>query len=367
MSQPAAKRRRSKKGILFLLLIVALLGTGIWWQFLNPDHDQSKSVLGNITGDEQLDPLANYKLYQEERPLMGSVFKIALYTSEEGPARTAIADAFARAEEINTICSDYDPESELSKLNSRLNEGLFEVSPTLATVLAHARESADATSGLYDPTLGTLTKLWREARDNKVLPDEVALAAARKASGWQHLKVNLADNTVRIDQPGLQLDLGGIAKGFAADQMLAVIKRHGITRAYIAAGGDIRLGDPPPGANTWRVGLRTFGPDLPEFISVANCAVSTSGDLHQFVVIDHERYSHIINPATGLGLRDRIAATVVAPTATQTDPLATFACISPTTARDAFMGGDIAVRIVTISNSTPQDLRSHHFPRVDSR
>lgn len=365
MSHPAARPRRSKKGLIAILLILALLGTGAWWFFLRTDPYESGFV--GTTGNEQTDPFANYKLHQEERPLMGTLFKVAVYAPEDAPVRAAIADAFTRAREINEICTDYDPNSELSKLNSRANNGLFEVSPTLATVLAHAWESADATSGLYDPTLGTLTKLWRQARDTETLPDDQSLAAAREASGWKHFKVNLDDNTVDIDQPGLQLDLGGIAKGFAADQMLAVLNRHGFPRAYIAAGGDIRLGDPPPGANAWRVGLRTFGPDVPEFITVSNCAVSTSGDLHQAVVIDGNRYSHIIDPATGLGLRTRIAATVVAPTATQSDPLATFACISPQTAKDAFLAGQIAVRIVTISGTTPQDLRSPHFPDVQTR
>lgn len=366
MASPVTRPRRSAKKYFVLLLLLAGIGTGVWWKFFRPDPYGSTGF-NNSGADGSAFPDSDFTRYQEERPLMGTVFKVAVYAPEEEAARLAITEAFARAEEINAICSDYDPESELSRLNAHQGDDPVSVSPTLATVLAHARATADATDGLYDPTLGTLTQLWRKARDTSVLPDAKSLAAAREATGWDFLQVNLDENTVRIHHPGLLLDLGGIAKGFAADEMLAVLKRRGFTRAFIAAGGDIRLGDPPPGARAWRVGLRTLGPNVGEVISIANCAVSTSGDLHQFVVLNGKRYSHIIDPGTGLGLHDRIAASVIAPTATQTDPLATFCCISPETALVAFAGGDIACRIVTIKGLNPSDQRSPHFPRVDVR
>jgi thiamine biosynthesis lipoprotein len=130
-----------------------------------------------------------------------------------------------------------------------------------------------------------------------------------------------------MDKENMRFDLGGIAKGYAADAMLGIISSYGITRTSITAGGDIRLGDPPPGRKGWRIAVKTFDKDTPdEILTLANCAISTSGDLHQFVMIDGVRYSHILDPETGLGLTEPIAATVIAPTATLSDPLATAAC-----------------------------------------
>ena len=254
-----------------------------------------------------------------------------------------------------------------NKLNAHRGPAPLAISPTLTTVLAHARETADATSGLYDPTLGTLTKLWRQARDTRTLPPTAELAAARELTGWQHLQVDPYDNTALITKPGVLLDLGGIAKGYAADEMLAILQKNGLPNALIAAGGDIRLGSPPPGKPAWRVGLRTLSAEVPEFIAVSNCAVSTSGDLHQFITIGNQRFSHIINPSTGLGLGDRIAATVIAPTAIQSDPLATFCCIAPDQALEAFVGGTIACRIVSLAGASSSDRRSPHFPQVNAR
>lgn len=358
----AARRKRSHLAVFLVLLVLGAGGTGAWWLFF---RDPLASPVGGDPGEPDLTEI--YNLLEDQRPLMGTVFRIALYTTDEAPAREAIAAAFARGEEINAACSDYDPDSELSRLNAHRGPGPLPVSPTLATVLAHARTTADATSGLYDPTLGTLTTLWREARDSGELPAPAALARAREATGWQHLEVDLEENTARITKPGVHLDLGGIAKGYAADEMLSVLRRAGFPRALIAAGGDIRLGTPPPGASAWRVGLRTLSPDVPEFINAANCAVSTSGDLHQFVVIGNQRFSHIIDPRTGLGLGNRIAATVVAPTAIQSDPLATFCCIAPDQALEAFLGGEIACRIVSLDADGAADRRSPHFPEVQAR
>lgn len=365
MNQAVPRPRRFARRIFVLLLILTAIGAGLWWQFFRLPGRQLSGGGDLLRGGGATGALV--QKFEEERPIMGTLFKIVLYAADEAGARAAMAEAFARGEEIDAICTDYDPRSELSLLNARQGPAPVPLSSTLAAILAHAREMADATDGLFDPTLGTLTQLWRQSRDTQTLPDDATLAAARAATGWKHLTVDLDESTAQLSQPGLKLDLGGIGKGFAADEMLAVLTQRGFSHALIAAGGDIRLGNPPPGSLTWRVGLRTFGPDVPEFISVTNCAVSTSGDLHQFVEIEGKRYSHIIDPATGLGLRERIAATVIAPTATQSDPLATFCCIAPESALAAFIGGDVACRIVTIKGLTPEDRRSPHFPRVDSR
>jgi thiamine biosynthesis lipoprotein len=137
----------------------------------------------------------------------------------------------------------------------------------------------------------------------------------------------------------MAFDLGGIAKGYAADQMLDSLATSGIRQALVTAGGDIRLGDAPPGRAGWNVALKTFDVGKnEEILTLSNAAVSTSGDLHQSVVIDGVSYSHILDPATGLGLTRRVAASVIADNAKISDALATAACVLGSDALKNFPG-----------------------------
>jgi thiamine biosynthesis lipoprotein len=343
---------------LTFLITVAVSAT-VWHFFLKEDRDPGFG--------EQPPPgplPTEFRKVEEQRPLMGTLFRVVAFGTDEQATRSAMSDAFRRATEIQDICTDYEPDSELSMLTEARVGEPTEISPTLAAVLAHARGVAEVTDGAFDPTLGGLSSMWRRARTRKALPSAEDLAAAREVSGWKNFAIDPSRFLVTINLSGMQFDLGGIAKGYAADEMLAVLKRKGIARVLIAAGGDIRLGDPPPDAASWTVGLRTLGSEVSEVIRVSNCAVSTSGDLHQFVEIEGNRYSHIIDPETGLGLTRRIAATVVAPTAVQSDPLATFSCIEPEAALAAFNAGSVSCRVVTLRRGSPDDRRSQNFPPV---
>lgn len=278
-----------------------------------------------------------------ERPLMGTRFSVTCHGSDEAAAKAAAAEAFAEGEKINAVASDYLPDSELMRLPAGGAE--VEVSPLLAELLKVSRSLAERCEGAFDPTLGPLTTLWRESRRTGELPADGIRAAAVSACGWRELE--LAGRTVRLKKPGMRLDLGGIAKGFAADRMFEVMKRHGFARTCIAAGGDLRLGDPPPGKTGWKVGLKTFDVEKPEeVVELTNCAVSTSGDLHQFVEIGGKRYSHILDPRTGLGLTEKIAVSVIAPTATVSDALATACCVTGAAEAEEFGRKRGATRVI---------------------
>ena len=178
----------------------------------------------------------------------------------------------------------------------------------------------------------------------KPCPPRETLAAARAATGWQSLFLDPQNRTITLTKPAMRLDLGGIAKGQAADAMLTAMKDVGIPRSCITAGGDIRVGDPPIAALGWKIGIRTqAGKNDSRFLFLANCGISTSGDLHQFIEIGGIRYSHIIDPATGLGLTRGVAATVIAPTATVSDAVATACCVAP---------GEIAIAMASAAGAT---------------
>jgi len=278
-----------------------------------------------VAGCVQAAPATNQFTF--ERGLMGTRFAITCYHDDPDQAKVAADAAFDRAERINQIASDYIADSELLGLSKHPAGEPVTVSPLLFQLISEARCIAEKTGGLFDPTLGPLTKLWRESRRRNSLPDDTTLAAARAATGWHNLILDPRNLTVTFLKPAMRLDLGGIAKGQAADAMLSAMKERGIPRCCVTAGGDVRLGQPPPDAKGWKVGMR---PDEDSKVLVlSNCAVSTSGDLHQFIEIGGTRYSHIIDPATGLGITHSIAATVIASTATISDALATACCVAP--------------------------------------
>lgn len=263
---------------------------------------------------------------------MGTEFKIVLYAPSEELARKAAQAAFKRIAELDGIFSDYKKTSELRQLCARAGGPPVKVSRDLLAILLHAQELSRKTGGAFDVTVGPIVKLWRRARRTRELPDPERLKAALARVGYRNLRIDPKSGTVQLLLEGMMLDLGGIAKGYAADAALEVLRRFGITRALVAASGDIRVGDPPPGRKGWKIGVGPLAsPKAPPklFVSLRNAAVSTSGDLYQFVLIKGKRYSHIVDPKTGLGLLGRSSVTVIAPTATQSDSLATAVSVMP--------------------------------------
>ena len=286
-----------------------------------------------------------------ERPLMGTRFSLVCYAEYMEVAGKAAEKAFSKAEEVNAAASDYLPDSELSLLSSKPVGIPVPLSPLLFDLLDHSRRLAEATDGAFDPTLGPMTKLWRETRASGKLPDPVKLSAARAAGGWRHFTLDPEARTITLLRENMAFDLGGIAKGYAADLMLETLAEAGISRALITAGGDIRLGDAPPGREGWNVALKTFDVGKNEkILTLSNAAVSTSGDLHQSVEIEGISYSHILDPATGLGLTRRVAASVIATEAKLSDALATASCVLGSDALKNFPG------VRELSVHKPQEL-----------
>ena len=280
-----------------------------------------------LCGATFLPALARGESVLNERPLMGTLFKITTYTEDKTLAQQATKEAFAVADKINSVASDYIADSELLSFSKLPYEKPQPVSETLFPLLLQAQYFAEETAGNFDPTLGPLTKLWRESRRRKSLPDKSALAAALASSGYEKLLLDKGNRTLTFTVPGMRLDLGGIAKGQAADAMLTVFKNHGLTRTSITCGGDVRVGDPPPDKDHWTIAVESSGKPKPP-LKLINAAVSTSGDLHQFIEIGGKRYSHIIDPRTGLGLTEPRTATIIAPTAAESDARATAGCVN---------------------------------------
>ncbi|QUE50654.1 FAD:protein FMN transferase [Luteolibacter ambystomatis] len=290
-----------------------------------------------------------------ERGLMGTRFAITTHGTDEATAKKAAEAAFAKAEEINAVASDYIADSEVLSLSKAPAGKATVVSSLLFDILTKARRAAEITEGRFDPTIGPLTKLWRETRRRSQLPDADTLSKARAACDWQALKLDPETRGVILEKPGMRIDLGGIAKGYAADAMFAILHDRGFPRTCVAAGGDLRLGDPPPGQKGWKVGIRSLEKGkLSDEIPLSNCGVSTSGDLQQFVEIGGVRYSHIIDPSTGLGMTRHLAVTIVAWDTTISDSFDNAACLAGPDRAEALAKSWGAARvIVTVPPLSP--------------
>jgi len=260
------------------------------------------------------------------RQVMGTFANIVVVDDDGARARQAIEAAFEKIHDIDARMSDYDPNSLLSKVNRRAFEESVQVDGEVFEVLAAAVEFSNLSDGAFDITVGPIVQLWRNARQEGTAPDPAALEQARACVGYQNLGLNPKSLTVRFAKEGMALDLGGIAKGYAIDRAVDILKELSIQGAMVNIGGDLRcFGTPPDGVDHWLIGLQD--PQQDENILLAlkldDRAVATSGDYRRFVVIDGERYSHIVNPATAGSAQTLSSVSIIAHSAMQADALAT--------------------------------------------
>lgn len=253
---------------------------------------------------------------------MGVIARCVVFAEDEARAAEAARSAFHRIAELDAVFSTYRTDSELTRLNAAAHPVWMPISDDMATVLLAARRVWRASAGAFDPTVGPMVDLWRRSTRSGRLPGRAALDSARARVGFEHVHLDSTRRLIRFDAPGIRLDLGGIAKGYAADQALAVLTAAGLPSAFVELGGDLVFGASPPGGPGWSVaatplsGLRTG-------LAIEHLAVSTSGDGHQHVEIDGVRYSHVVDPRTGLGVGHGAAVTVLAPSGLMADATAT--------------------------------------------
>jgi thiamine biosynthesis lipoprotein len=268
---------------------------------------------------------------------MGMRTRLIVYASDETAAVNACRAAFARVGQVEDAASDYRKDSELMRLCATAATRPVAVGDDLWTLLVESQKIAELTDGAFDITVGPYVRLWRVARKEKKLPAKEELAAAEKLVGWRKLTLDPQTRTARLAVAGMKLDMGGIAKGYAGDCAIATLREHGINSALFEAGGDIVMSDAPPGEAGWKVELVDASAEMPQRVTLHNCAVSTSGDTVQFLEIDGRRYSHVVDPHTGVGLTTRAMSTVVAPKGIWSDALSKPAEMLPREKLDALL------------------------------
>ncbi len=258
---------------------------------------------------------------------MGARARIVLYADREADAAEAARAAFDEIERLEQVLSDYRPSSEVRVFLRESEPGRWHaVSHDLLRAMETGLELHDRTGGAFSIAVGPVVALWREARRTGKRPSADAIEAARVAAGAGVLEVDPFGGRARVSRADAGIDFGGIGKGLAADAAREVLRSRGHARCLVDLGGDLAVGEPPPGRRGWRVEVRT-GARTTERLVLANTCVATSGDSEQFVEIGGRRYSHIVDPRTGWALTNGRAARVVHPDGAVADALASVACV----------------------------------------
>lgn len=270
---------------------------------------------------------ADKQRFEYSQQHMGTLFRIIFYDTDSMHAHHAAAAGFKRVAELNNILSDYQPDSEINNLCRSAGTGKWQpVSPDLWFVLKKAVKVSRKTKGAFDVTVGPYVQLWRRTRRQGKLPTLEALTAARQAVGYQKIKLNKKNCSVQLTAPGMQLDMGAIGKGYAVDEALKILKTYGIKSALVDGGGNIVVSKAPPKSKGWLVHVTTPAPGDSSGqlrLYLQHKGVAMSGDLYQYINIDGTRYSHILNPFTGVGLTDQSLVTIIARNGLEADWLST--------------------------------------------
>lgn len=262
--------------------------------------------------------------YEDSRVSMACVYSVVVYGDNAQSLRQIVNDAFDEVDRIDRLMSHYKPDSPLSRLNRKAAGEAVQVEPELFDFIAECLRYSRESAGAFDITVGPLMKAWGFFRGEGRMPSSAELAVARRAIGYQHVVLNAAERTIRFDQAGVELDLGGIAKGYAVDRAVALLKRRGVARALVSAGGSTIYGlGAPPGSNGWEVKLQDpmANEKIATSVRLRDQALSVSGSYEKFFELAGRRYAHVMDPRTGWPVQGVLSVAVVTSSGTAGDAL----------------------------------------------
>ncbi len=273
------------------------------------------------------------KKYVFSEQKMGSAFGLQFYHIDSLTANKLAKKAFLLVDSLNISFSDYMENSEINKVSKNAGNGLkINISEPLLQLLIECKRAYFLSNGAFDITIGHLTKLWRKARKSQEITPKDELNKAIKNTGMRFLEIDTSRATARLLKNNVSIDLGGIAKGFAAQKVLEFLQNNGVKSALIDAAGNMAIGSRPPNYTSWKVAIEIPRNNYEKYyklLNISNMGVSTSGDTFQFIQFNGKKYSHILNPKTGLGMQNGRQVTVICENAVMADWLSTTLCILP--------------------------------------
>jgi thiamine biosynthesis lipoprotein len=255
-----------------------------------------------------------------EEAIMGTAIRVELWSDDKAAGEAAIDAVMEEMHRIDREMSPFKPESELSRINREAADHPVPISTEMFDILSRSIEFSELSGGVFDITFSSVGYMYDYRRHLK--PTDREIEKALPGINYRHLLLDKDKRTIRFARPGVRIDLGGIGKGYAVDNCIALLKKRGVTHALVTAGGDSRvLGDRE--GRPWMVGIRDprRKDNVVAVIPLINSAISTSGDYERFFEVDGVRYHHIINPKTGRSATGVHSASVIGPDATTTDGL----------------------------------------------
>jgi len=285
---------------------------------------------------------------------MGSAFNLIIVSADSNKANHLARKSYELVDSLNHIFSNYDSSSELSKINASAGLLPYKMSTAMLDLVQKSQYAYIQSKGAYDISIGPLSSLWRNARKAKLFPEASTVLATKKLVGLNQVKINKRLGTIFLPNANMQLDFGGIAKGYIAQWVINFLKANGIQQALVDAGGDIVMSGAPLNQQGWLIGVNlpeTTDQLLNKKLQLSNCSVATSGDVFQFIEYKGVKYSHIINPLTGYGVTNLRNVTIVAKTGATADWLATACSILPIQeAKQLAISHQAALLITTLKN-----------------
>jgi thiamine biosynthesis lipoprotein len=271
-------------------------------------------------------PPRSRNLFHETRPAMGTSFEVYLYAPDRAAAKELFELVFVEVERLEGALSNYRPSSEISRINRLAGRQKVTTDPEIFGLIERSLAFSRQTTGAFDITVGPLTKAWGFFRGQGGLPSEKELVRARARTGWRFVELDVDSRMIRFLRPDIELDLGGVGKGYALDRVAAVLEARGVQTALVSAGQSSYLAlGAPPGEKGWLVHVPHPEDRSKRLSSVflKDEALSTSGSTEKFFELEGRRYSHIINPRTGYPVEGIVQVTVSSSTAESADALST--------------------------------------------
>ena len=255
---------------------------------------------------------------------MGTTYTVVAYGRDQTFLAEVVSEVFAEIDQLDEQMSNYKPESELSAINRDAAKSEVTVSPQLFGLIQYSLRASQESGGDFDITVGPLMKLWGFFRGQGRLPGSAEIAQVEKHIGYRHVHLDAARRTIRFDTTGVELDLGGIAKGYAVDQAAELMRSDGVATALISSGtSSIYALGSPPGERGWKITVRDpFREDKPaDVFRLQNFALSTSGNYEKFFKINGKVYCHIMDPHTGWPVQNMLSTVAAVPTGVETEAL----------------------------------------------
>ena len=247
---------------------------------------------------------------------MGSTYSIVLYDEDRNKMESAADDALEEARRLDRLLSNYRPESEWSRVNREAAERPVEVSRELFDLLTTCVEYSRKSEGTFDITVGPLMKIWGFYKGSGHLPQPGEIERAMGQIGYRNIVLDASRQTVFFSRAGLNLDPGGVGKGYAVDKMVEILKTDGIGSALVSASGSsIYCLGTPPGEAGWRIQVKDPGNEFKAAaeVTLKDESLSTSGSYEKFFVAEGKTWSHIMDPRTGYPAQGTLSVSVIAP------------------------------------------------------